>query len=209
MLVKAAKLIGSLAAIGLASGLLVFGPAQAPVRTAAASSSYSFNWSGTPSAPTPWQPSTGFDLAIHDRDLTQTFAQPYPYQAEHGADCGPFQGFGLGGTHLVTQYADEVFICNNHMMTSLNGQGYGEITFTPAEMLDWSQGTASVTWQVSTLRASCRDWLSYNLMPIQDNLLLTDGIGVDLAGEPRNELLFTTGANCSSAFTGTDIRNFG
>jgi hypothetical protein len=169
---------------------------------------FSFNWNGIPAAPMPWAPSTGFDVVVHDRDLTGTFERPTAFQAQHGSNCSPFQGFGVGGTHLVTTYQDEVFICNNHMMTGLNGQGYGEITFTPAALLDWSQGTASATWNLSTLRTSCRDWLSFNVMPFIDNLALTDGVGVDLAGEPRNELLFTTGPSCPSAYHGYDVRNF-
>lgn len=178
------------------------------VRPGIAASDYTFNWSGTPSAPTAWSPSTGFDLVIHDRDLKQNWNQPYAFQAQHGSDCSPFKGFGQGGTHIVTEYRDLAFICNNHLMTGINGEGYGEITFTPAVMLDWSQGTATASWHVSTLRTSCRDWLSFNVMPFMDNLALTDGFGVDLAGEPRNGLLFTTSASCPGTYHGYDIRNF-
>jgi len=170
---------------------------------------FTFNWMGTPAAPLPWNPATGFDLVKHDRDLTQTWNHPYTVQGQHGADCGPFKGFGVGGTHLIQTYADEAYICNNHMMTAVAGEGYGEITFTPAAMLDWSQGTATATWKVSTLRTSCRDWLSFNLMPFMDNLLLTEGFDVDLAGEPRNELYFTNGGSCRSTYNGFDVRNFG
>ncbi len=190
--------------IALATVLVMMAQSSPP----AAAVGFSFNWNGAPAAPTPWSPSTGFDLVVHDRDLTGTWDRPTAFQAQHGSNCSPFQGFGVGGTHLVTTYQDEVFICNNHMMTGLNGQGYGEITFTPAALLDWSQGTASATWNLSTLRTSCRDWLSFNVMPFIDNLALTDGVGVDLAGEPRNELLFTSGPSCPSAYHGYDVRNF-
>ena len=176
--------------------------------TAGNGAPYSFSWAGTPTSPQPWNPATGFDVVVHDRDFTQTYNNPYPFAAQHGTDCGAFQGFGVGGIHTVSTYADEVFMCNNHMMTGVNGQGYGEVAFTPAQLLDWSAGPVSVTWQVDTLRTSCRDWLSFNVMPFADNLMLTDGVGVDLFNEPKNELLFTTGASCPMAYSGQDIRNF-
>ena len=194
-------------ALALVLTSVVVAPSSRPA-SASSGSAYSFNWNGVPSSPQPWNPSSGFDMVVHDRDFTQTFSQPYSFQAQHGSDCSAFLGFGVGGTHLVQNYADEVFICNNHMMTSINGQGYGEVTFTPAELLDWSNGPVSVTWQVDTLRTSCRDWLSFNVMPYADNLMLTDGIGVDLYGEPRNELLFNSGAACPTSYSGQDIRNF-
>jgi len=173
---------------------------------------FSSQWTGTPSAPQPYRSGTDWSVVIHDRDATQTWSNPYPFDAQHGADCRAFAGAdGLpqaGGTHPVTTSANEVFICNNHLMTGINGQGYGEITLTPSHLVDWSAGTTSITWHQSTLRTSCRDWLSFNLIPFANDLLLTDGIGVDLAKEPRNELMFSTGAACPSAFTGQDIRNF-
>lgn len=188
--------------------LATVSPAAGRTAAAASGTPYSFNWTTTQPLAQPWNPATGFDVVVHDRDFTQTYEKPYPFLTQHGTDCSPFQGFGVGGTHMVTTYADSVFVCNNHLMTGINGQGYGEVAFTPAEMLDWSSGPVKVTWQVDTLRTSCRDWLSFNVMPFADNLMLTDGIGVDLFHEPKNELLFSTGANCSNAFTGSDIRNF-
>lgn len=38
--------------------------------------------------------------------------------------------------------------------------------------------------------------VSFNLTPFQDNLMLTDGIGVDLYHEPRNELVTTPNQRC-------------
>ena len=169
---------------------------------------YSFTWLGTPSSPQPWHPGSDWQLSVHDRDATNTYDAPYSFPAQHGANCGPFQGFGVGGTHVASTYADLAYICNNHMMTGINGQGYGEITFTPAQLVDWSAGTASITWRMSTLRTSCRDWLSFNLMPFMDNLQFTDGVGVDLYGEPKNEIRINDGASCPSGFAGTDYRNF-
>jgi hypothetical protein len=169
---------------------------------------FSFNWTGTPTAPLPWRPGSDWQLSVHDRDFTNTFDVPYAFQAQHGANCAAFQGFGIGGSHLVSTYADLAYICNNHMMTGINGQGYGEITFTPAQLVDWSAGTASITWRMSTLRTSCRDWLSFNLMPFLNNLQFTDGVGVDLYGEAKNEIRIDEGPSCPSAFSGTDWRNF-
>jgi hypothetical protein len=203
-------MIPKLVRFALVVGLVLSSGTYLPATHAAAATGapYAFAWSGTPLSPQPWNPVSGFDVVIHDRDYTQTYDRPYSFSAMHGSDCGPFAGFGVGGTHTVSTYQDSVFVCNNHLMTGINGQGYGEIAFTPAELLDWSQGPVTATWQVDTLRTSCRDWLSFNVMPFADNLLVTDGIGVDLYHEPKNELMFTTGASCGNNFTGTDIRNF-
>jgi hypothetical protein len=199
------KPVKGLLLVAAAAMMLVSGASDGVL---AAPAPYSFTWLGTPAAPQPWRPGSDWQLSVHDRDLTNTFDRPYPFPAQHGANCSPFQGFGVGGTHVVSTYADLVFICNNHLMTGINGQGYGEITFTPAQLVDWSTGTASITWRMSTLRTSCRDWLSFNLMPFMDNLQFTDGFGVDLYGEPKNEIQINDGASCPSAFAGTDIRNF-
>ena len=189
-----------------AAGLM--GMLFAPSSASADAASFSFNWNGTPSSPSPFKPSSGFDVVIHQSNATDTYTQPNSFEAMHGSNCGPFQGFGVGGTHPVSQYQDLVFVCNNHLMTGIFGSGYGEIAIAPAQLLDWSHGTAKITIQVDTLRTSCRDWVSFNLMPFQDNLMLTDGIGVDLYHEPRNELVFATTASCPMAFTGSDIRDF-
>ena len=99
MRVKVARIV----AMAVAVGLLIT-VQSSPSRAAVG---FSFNWNGTPAAPTAWSPSTGFDLVIHDRDLTGTWDRPTGFQAQHGSDCSPFQGFEVGGTHLVTKsYAD-------------------------------------------------------------------------------------------------------
>src|SRR4029077_2653704 len=116
--VKALLLVAT-AAIVLVSGASD-GVLAAPVP-------YAFTWLGTPSSPQPWQPVSDWQLSIHDRDLTGTFQNPSPFPLQHGANCGAFQGFGVGGTHMASTYADLAFICNNHLMTGINGQGYGEI----------------------------------------------------------------------------------
>jgi len=95
---------------------------------------FSFEWLGTPATAQPWVPASinNWDLIVHNRDRQDSLQM---VMAQHGLDCSP-----PPATHPVTQFADAVFVCRNHMMTALNGGGYAEIVFTPAQLLDFSTG---------------------------------------------------------------------
>lgn len=140
---------------------------------------FTFTWQGSPAAPQPWNPQD-WDVIVHSRD-TQTWDKLEPMQAQHGPDCSP-----PPATHLVTTYEDAVFICRNHMMTAINGGGYGVIYFAPNEMVDFSTGIASIQYRVSTARSSGRDWHDIWVTPFEDNLVLPLYRFPDLQGPPRN-----------------------
>jgi hypothetical protein len=93
-------------------------------------------------------------------------------EAGHGPDCG-----APPATHHVSSLADSAFICKNHMMTAIYGGGdagtsYGAVYFAPAQLVDFSSGEASVSWQVSTLRPSTRDWWDVWITPFEQNLVV-------------------------------------
>jgi len=160
---------------------------------------FNFSWTGSPSSPQPWNPSD-WDVIVHSRD-TATWGQIDPIEAEHGADCAP-----PPATHLVTTYEDAVFICRNHMMTAINGGGYGVIYFAPNQLVDFSSGAASIKYRVSTLRASLRDWHDIWVTPFDDNLVLPLYRFPDLQGPPRNAVHIQLAGD--DTFNGNVFRNF-
>lgn len=143
---------------------------------------------GAPDTPTPWS-SSGWNLTVHSRDVT-TFDALDPMDAAHGPDCA-----APPGTHDVTAYESSIFQCRDHIMTAINAGGYGMIYLTPARMVDFSEGIASIQFDVSTLRTSVRDWWDVWITPYDDNLQLPLDLGsdVDVAGPPRNAVHVTLG----------------
>jgi hypothetical protein len=58
-----------------------------------------------------------------------------------------------------------VFVCANHVMTATGLTGYGAIYMVPPAMADFSGGTATIKFEMSTLRTASRDWVYFTLMP--------------------------------------------
>jgi hypothetical protein len=72
-------------------------------------------------------------------------------------------------------------------MTALHAGGYGVIILTPNRMLDWTNGPATATWEMSTHRESTRDWVDFWLSPFSDALVLPISDAPDLQPEsPRS-----------------------
>ena len=148
---------------------------------------------GTPSAPLPigtgyTDPGDGmvFDVQVHSRDNSSWYTLP-AINAQHGPDCG---GPPDQHTHTNASYEGSVYQCNNHLMTAINGSaGYAAIYLTPNRIVDWSQGQATVSWDMSTQRLSTRDWVDVWVTPYADNLALPlDDWLPDLQGPPRNSI---------------------
>jgi hypothetical protein len=137
---------------------------------------------GNPTSPLPWNPSN-WDVAVHSRDVT-TWDQLEAMPAMHGTDCA-----GPPATHTVSRYEDAVFQCRNHVMTAIKAGGYGVIYLTPSYMVDFSKGEGVISWDMSTLRSSFRDYVDVWITPYSDNLQLPFELGVvDLTGAPRNAI---------------------
>ncbi len=184
--------------LGIIGAVILGGFAIASLTNA--SSPYTFD--GSPPAPGP-APLADWDVQVHSRD-PGTWLAPEALDAQHGADCS-----APPATHPVTTYAGTVFQCANHIMTALNAGGYGVIYLTPPEMLDFSSG-GSVSFDLSTLRMSSRDWVDIWVTPYQDNLALPFDQGdVDLQGLPRTGLhVIMSAFNGETTFRAYTIQNF-
>jgi hypothetical protein len=144
-------------------------PSVAPLVTAPVGN-YSYTWNASPAAPQRWTPE-----AVDDWDLLATSDIPSDQggtmQARFGADCSP-----PPATHTVKALADSAYLCRNQLMTAIDGGGdapktYGGVYFSPAQLADLGQGTTSISWQVSALRASANDWWDLWLTPFDENLV--------------------------------------
>jgi hypothetical protein len=138
---------------------------------------FTFNFTGDPKAPQPWNPTT-WDVIVHSED-PRTFSQLDSMQAQHGADCSPYPA-----THINNTYEGAVFLCHNHVMTAINAHGYGEIVLTPDHMVDFSGGDTTISFDLSTMRTSTRDWVDFWITPFDNNLVLPLDERVDLQGPP-------------------------
>lgn len=144
---------------------------------------------GAPATPTPIKDTTAYsdlDVQVHSRDSSSWFTLP-AINAEHGADCS-----APPATHPNTSYEGSVYQCANHVMTAINGDaGYAEIVLTPNLLFDFSQG-GSVTWEMSTFKASQRDWWDVTISPFDQSLAvpLLSGLSqnVDLQGTAMNAI---------------------
>ncbi len=160
---------------------------------------------GDPAAPQPFTSSATWDVTYHTRDR---WARPGdiagPIQAMHGSDCG-----APPATHTISTYADGVFNCRNHIMTSLNDGGYGEIVLTPNRMVDFSQGEAIIKFDISTERFTDRDWIAVTVAPMDKHIQvpILDWIpdGFDF---PREGVTFDMGPQGGGGLCPAVIHNF-
>ena len=150
-------------------------PSLAPIVTAPVGS-YAFNWNGSPAAPQSWKPGQA-----NDWDLLATTDFPSDQggtmQARFGTDCA-----APPATHPLRALADSAYLCRGQLMTAINGGGdapktYGGVYFAPAQLADFGAGTSSISWQVSTQRASANDWWDVWLTPFDENLVAPVGPG--------------------------------
>lgn len=113
----------------------------------------------------------------------ETWDTPEAMQADHGEhDCA-----GPPAQHPLTSYDGMVFRCRDHVMTAVKAEGYGVIVLTPNRMLDWSEGPATLSFNLSTKRNTRRDWLSFTLSPFEDALTIpAPNDAPSLNGQPRN-----------------------
>lgn len=142
----------------LAAGVILLGGAVAANATGS-----SIAFPGSPASPAAYS-DPHLDVAVHSRNQ-DTWYSLEGMTAQHGADCS-----APPATHVeIGSYSDAVFQCANHLMTSINAGGYGEIMLTPDTLADFSAGTATITWDVSTFRSSGRDWWDVWLTPFTES----------------------------------------
>jgi hypothetical protein len=145
---------------------------------------------GAPSSPQNFLAQTesaDWDIQRHIRDISDWDVMQ-SMNAQHGTDCS-----APPANHVADSYDEMVFICANHLMTSLNAPSYGLIYLTPNKLLDWSNGPATVNFEMSTERMSTRDWPDWWLTPWVNNLAAPFNQGdVDLQGSPLNTIHIET-----------------
>jgi hypothetical protein len=183
-------------------GLLLVSPTLS--QPAAAQSGFWISmFDGKPSTPQQYNPAT-WDVLVHSRNV-DTWKQLEQMQAHHGSDCA-----GHPATHQVSEYDQAVFQCNGHVMTAIQAEGYGQVVLTPNQQVDFSNGEAVVRFDLSTFRASSRDWVSLWLSPWEDQIPLpiTDWMP-DLTGEPRRGLHVSMATeDFGTTFHGSTLRDF-
>jgi hypothetical protein len=147
-----------------------------------------FDFSGAPATPQSYNSGSflaGFDVTIdgaENGDQVMTGAA-----AHHGPDCSPPMA-----THTVSRFEDAVFQCRDHFMTvGEGGDGkYTIVSLTPPQMLDFSAGEATLSFDMSTWRASDRDWVEIWLTPWEDVLSEPHEDFLPAAnGEPRRAIM--------------------
>ncbi len=190
---------GALRAAALGALLALAVAFAAPASAGAGSTAFRFSPADSPASPRPFA-DPDWDVIVHSRDVA-TWPQPLPMLAEHGPDCSP-----PPATHPVQTYQDSVFVCRNHLMTAINGEGYGAIYLTPAHLLDFSAGPGTVRYQVSTERSSPRDWHDIWVSAFDDNLVLPLYFLPDLQGPPRNAVHIQLSSD--DTFKATLFRDF-
>lgn len=107
----------------------------------------------------------------------------------HTAECGS-PGIDNGQTHPVVTYEDGIYHCKGHWMTAVGSPGYGAIFMTPEAVLDWSNGPATIEWDMSTWRTSHRDWVSIVIAPYGEYIPLPITGAPDGQGMPPDSLEF-------------------
>lgn len=182
---------------------------------------------GKPSAPQPFTQTgqTTWDVSIHSRNI-DTWDKMVPFSPHHGPDCGPpltsTATVPYSSGELVTHpwdgtYEQAVYKCSDHVMTALNGIGhsindsYALAVLTPNQIVDFTNGEATIRWNMTTFRTTQRDWVDVWITPYDENLALPFDTGdVDLQGEPRNTVvvsLFAPNDNTKSGFRPKIIKN--
>jgi hypothetical protein len=193
----------------LAAVLFMSPPAAATVATASSAAAYSFDWQANPAAPATWTGQGGWDVLVHKRG-GQDGATMLPTVAQHGGDCAP-----TPATHVITKLDEGVYVCHQHVMTSIVDAGFGAIVLTPDHMADFSSGETVIGFSTTTLHYNARDWIDIWVTPFSENVVAPLDDAVDLQGPPRDAVRVrmcecfngqtTFSATVFSNFKGTDL----
>lgn len=191
------KILLGVSTLVLGLGAMVVATASTPAPN------FSETFDGAPTAPAAVN-IPNWDVQVHSRD-SGTWYTLEGINAQHGTDC-TFPN----ATHYNDTYEGSVYQCKDHFMTAINAGGYGVLYLTPNQLVDFSGGTATISFDLSTLRMSTRDWVDLWITPYNDNLTLPFDQGdVDLQGLPRNGVHIQMSAfNGQTTFRCNTISNF-
>lgn len=124
---------------------------------------------GTPAAPTPWN-SANWDVVTNVSDSWNSgsnWENYNPIQAHHGTDCSAPLAL-----HPVSNIYNSVFNCRDHMMTTIEGRGYGVVYLTPNHMVNFDNGEAVISFDAATFKSSGRQWWDLWIQPFKNNFQL-------------------------------------
>jgi hypothetical protein len=163
----------------------------ATVVVAAAAGSFLETFDGAPATPLNYQNPHSWDIFPTGLDTQEVGAAVQVGQ--HGPNCErPGFPYTTTNTHPLLTTADQVYICNNHLMTAVGLTGYSAVYMVPPAMADFSAGPATISWDMSTLRTASRDWVYFTLMPFDghnkfsynnnDQAIAPNNINIKLAG---------------------------
>ncbi|NTV30387.1 hypothetical protein HGA91_00200 [candidate division WWE3 bacterium] len=184
-----------------------------------AANSFTDTFDGKPTSPQPFTQigQSTWDIAIQSRN-PDTWDTLVPFQMMHGPNCepplmtgatAPYDHHELMVHDWDGNYDSAVFKCADHIMTGIYGigrsinDGYAMIALTPNQMVDFTNGPATIRWDMTTFRTTQRDWVDVWITPYDDNLQLPFDTGdVDLQGMPMNTVHLTMTAPNDNSKTG-------
>ena len=169
------------------------------------SSDFSGAWAN-PSAPLPaWglPELADWGFVVHSRDSEGVLTANWH---DHGPNCE-----GPPSEHLSNLYIDSIFLCRNHIMTSIGEGGYGLAYMMPPVMATFGANDSfEISWRMSTLLTSSRDWVDLQIIPVANfsTMSLDPGFAPDLQGVSPNTVWVTLDAfggwqqcpNCDGQF---------
>jgi hypothetical protein len=169
-------IIGLAAALGGILGIAIM------VANQSGAEPWTETFDGAPASPQQFA-DPDWDVHVHHRDMNRFPGTMGAVNAHHGPGCeAPHM------THSINTPEQAVFLCNDHVMTALNGNAYGLIYMTPNRLLDFSGG-GTVRFDVSTFASSNRDWISLTLQPFEGNHIVPlPWIYPDLQGLPNDAI---------------------
>jgi hypothetical protein len=196
MLQRALGVIVAAVTVGIGGVILITASAAMPDIT----------FDGTPATPAAYSaPELGASYSVvgHTDGPSQYTEIVNEADVQHGPNCEP-PGRDGSVTHVAPTVRDLLFQCANHVMT-YGPSGTSAVRLTPNRVADFSQGTVTVDFHVSTLSRSSRDWLFVAVQnwDVQEQKI-TDEFIPSAKGNPRDTIMLEQGtANGFSSEPGT------
>lgn len=144
---------------------------------------------GDPASPTPFRSSADWTISANSR-VAETQNRMAGMQGQHSSACGP-----PPESHYVADYEDAIYTCKNHMMTAITSGpaslgNYAVGVFQPNYILDFAGEAATISFDVSTERASRRDWFDVWITPYDDLLRIpVRDFSPSMQGTPKDGVM--------------------
>jgi hypothetical protein len=144
---------------------------------------------GDPEHPTPFTSSADWTVSVNSR-VVETQDEMAGMRAQHSATCAP-----PPEGHWVVDYEDALYTCKNHMMTAVTSgpkhlRNYAAGVFQPNYVLDFTGEPATISFDVSTERASRRDWFDVWITPYDELLRIpVRDFSPSMQGTPRDGVM--------------------